>query len=230
MLDKHHSEPATCPVGPLMAMYDKMLGGAPNAKLTCQFATSAWWGGQGNTVPATMWTFGHVLADPKWKAMAYAEVDKVFTGPDSAGNIDFSQIPFLTNCLQETLRLKTFSVAWRIMNEDTIIVSKSGQKYLLKQHQAVGLHWVMRHMDDNIYRAPHEYRPTRFEIGKEENHGHDYSFAPFSAGVHKCSGYSLAMLEIPLVMAYMFREYDMEVVDPLPGNAYPNCYTKSILL
>ena len=55
------------------------------------------------------------------------------------------------------------------------------------------------------------------KVGKEENRGKDYAFAPFSAGVHKCSGYSLAMLEIPLVMAYMFREYDMEVADPLPG-------------
>jgi len=216
MLDAHHAAPAQCPVGPIMSMYDRMLGPS-KAPLTCQFATSAWWGGQGNTVPATMWTFAQVLADEKWRRMAYAEVDQKFTGPDAQGKIDFEQLDFLTAALKETLRLKTFSVAWRIMNEDTVVKTGSGQEYLLKKNSALGVHWVLRHMDPTIYADAHQFRPTRFLNGQEENRGVPWSWAPFSAGTHKCSGYSLAILEIPVVMAYMLREYDMEVLDSLPG-------------
>ena len=69
-----------CPVGPILGMYDRLLGDQQQ-DLTSQFATSAWWGGQGNTVPATMWTFGMILNNPEWKKLAYQEVGKyaIFT-------------------------------------------------------------------------------------------------------------------------------------------------------
>ena len=83
---------------------------------------------QGNTVPATMWSFAQVLADRRWRKMAYEEVDMSFLlypapyyhiwtynprfsspamevdasfkGPREDGSVDFEQIPFLTACLR----------------------------------------------------------------------------------------------------------------------------------
>ena len=42
--------------------------------------------------------------------------------------------------------------------------------------------------------------------------------------MHKCSGYPLAILEIPVVMALVFREYDMELLDDLPGMDYRQAF------
>jgi cytochrome P450 len=47
----------------------------------------------------------------------------------------------------------------------------------------------MRHLDAKIYKNPEVFRPERFLAGQEENKGVQYSWVPFSAGVHKCSGY-----------------------------------------
>ena len=99
--------------------------------------------------------------------------------------------------------------------------SKNGKKYLLEKGTLIGLHFAMRHMDPNIHPDPEAFKPERF-IGSGAGlsptvNGHQYAWVPFSAGRHKCSGYSLAMLEIPVIMALAFREYDMEIVDPLPG-------------
>ena len=104
-------------------------------------------------------------------------------------------------------------MAWRIMNSDTVVTAKSGKEYLLKKHSAVGLHWALRHLDEQIYKDPWEYRPTRFTVGEEENRGVPWSWMPFSGGTHKCSGYSLAILEIPVVMAYMLREVSPWLLD-----------------
>ena len=87
-----------------------------------------------------------------------------------------------------------------------MVRARSGQEYLLPKDTAVGLHWALRHWDPDIYSSPKEYRPTRFTVGAEENRGVPWSWMPFSGGTHKCSGYSLAILEIPVVMAYMLRE------------------------
>ena len=36
--------------------------------------------------------------------------------------------------------------------------------------------------------------------------------------------YGLAMLEIPVIMALVFRRYDMELLDPLPGMNYKEAF------
>ena len=51
---------------------------------------------------------------------------------------------------------------------------------------------------------------------QQQRKGMRYAWAPFSAGMHKCAGYSLAMLEIPVILALVLREYDMDLLDPIP--------------
>jgi len=214
-------ESGGCPVGPLMKFY----GDATNNEdpdLTAKMSTAAWWGGQGNTLPSTVWTFGMVLNDPKAKAKAYAEVDGAFASePDANGHYNYDKLEYLTAALKETLRLKTYSIAWRQAQSDCVLKSSSGTKYLIPKDTLIGLHFAMRHLDPKVHDHPTEFQPERF-LGTGAGlsptiNGHQYAYVPFSAGRHKCAGYSLAMLEIPVVMALVFREYDMELIDPLPG-------------
>jgi cytochrome P450 len=213
-----------CPMAPLLRFYDDELGGK-DADLTAKFATAAWWGGQGNTLPSTVWTFGLLLSNPEWRRRTYEEVDrhvKSLPGPD--GKFDFEKLSFITAALKESLRLKTYSIAWRIVKKDTVMEAKSGRKYLLKRGELLGLHFCLRHMDESIYPQPEIFRPTRFLKETDESKGHAYAWAPFSAGFHKCSGYPLAMLEIPVVIALMFREYELTLLDPLPGMDYKQAF------
>jgi cytochrome P450 len=255
-----------CPMAPLTQFYHGLLGDKGGAdddeartRATAQLSTSAWWGGQGNTLPSTIWTMGLVLNDPAARAAAYAEVDRVFSpgGPgatqgavpggtredagagsgagagagagegEGEGAFLISNLEFLTAAFKETLRLKTYSVAWRAVRKATTVTSGSGATYELRQGDTVGLQFCMRHMDPQVFAAPAEFRPGRFLPG----HAHaepclaetvqggrqPYAWAPFSSGMHKCSGYPLAMMEIPVVMALAMREYELELVDPLPG-------------
>lgn len=217
-----------CPVGPLIDYYDNVTN-SEHPDLTAKFATAAWWGGQGNTLPSTVWAFGNILANPEAKRRAYEEVDSTFAGqPNAEGHYDYDTIPYLTAALKETLRLCTYSIAWRHVQQDTTLTAKSGNTYKLNKGSLVGLHFALRHFDDTVYPQPNQFNPQRF-IGYGAGlspviDGKPYAWVPFSAGRHKCSGYPLAMLEIPVVMALVFREYDMELLDPLPGYNFQQAF------
>jgi cytochrome P450 len=212
-----------CPVGPIINYYDEATDHV-DPDLTAKFATAAWWGGQGNTLPSTVWTFGMILADPRTRKLAYDEVDKgpFKNQPDSDGHFDYDTIPYLTAALKETLRMKTYSIAWRLVQKDCALKSKgAGKTFKFKKGDLIGLHFAMRHMDPSVHDKPEEFRPERF-LGTGAGlsptiNGQQYAFAPFSAGRHKCAGYGLAMLEIPVVLAVCLSRYNMELLDPLPG-------------
>jgi cytochrome P450 len=126
------------------------------------------------------------------------------------------------------LRLKTYSIAWRQAQNDTVLTAKSGKKYLLPKGMLIGLHFAMRHLHPQVHPDPLVFRPERF-LGTGAGlsptiNGHKYAWVPFSAGRHKCSGYSLAMLEIPVIMALAMRKYDLQIVDPLPGMDFKQAF------
>jgi cytochrome P450 len=45
---------------------------------------------------------------------------------------------------------------------------------------------------------------------------------PFSAGVNKCGGARFATLVEPLLVARLLREFDLELLDPMPQADYAN--------
>ena len=125
-------------MGPLLEFYDGLSGGK-DKELTGKFATAAWWGGQGNTIPATVWTFGLILANEEARRRAYEEVDQQFADqPDEKGNYDFDRLEYLSASLREALRLKTYSIAWRLVKKDHVMTSSSGNTYAIKKGTLVG--------------------------------------------------------------------------------------------
>jgi len=224
-------KPGGCPVGKIAMLYDEVTEHS-DTSLAAKLSTAAWWGGQGNTLPSTVWTFGNILANPEIKRKVYEEVDNgPFRNEPSKGpnKFDYETIPYLTAALKETLRLKTYSIAWRLVQRDCSLYSPAAkQTFIFKKGDLIGLHFAMRHLDDTIHPNPMEFRPERF-IGtgaglSPKINGHAYAYTPFSAGIHKCAGFALAMYEIPVIAAIVFRNYDMELIDPLPGMNYKEAF------
>jgi cytochrome P450 len=218
---------SACPMGPALEFYNSQVG-TPNggsAEAAAGMATAAWWGGLGNTWPSTVWTFGEILRDPELRRRAYEEVDKNFADqPDADGNFDVDRLPFFTSCLMEMLRMRTYSIAWRMAQKDALLVSEDGTKYPIKAGTLIGVFWAVQHFDEEMWTKPFEFRPDRHLPGKEELKAKNlsavrerFALSPFSWGPHKCSGYPLAMVEIPVALAITFQLYDMELLDSLPG-------------
>jgi cytochrome P450 len=166
------SNPSKCPMPPLLSFYEDALEGTGGDEAIAQFATAAWWGGQGNTIPSTVWTFGLILADATCKQKAYAEVDSYFKHqPATDGSFDFDQLEYLTAALKEALRVKTYSVAWRTAQHDVELTSKSGTQYSIPRDTLIGVHFATQHNDESLFKEPKKFRPERFLAGQEESKG-----------------------------------------------------------
>jgi len=182
-----------------------------DAKLAAMYCVSAWWGGLGNTLPSAMWTLAHILTDPRVRQKAYADVD-AWDGV----TLNSKAVPYVSACFNETLRMKTWSVSWREVKDDCLVPSQSGKCYKLPKGLLVGVHWVMRHFDDTLHDDVLEFKPERFEGLDHPDGGKQFSWAPFGRGVHKCSGYGLASVEVPTMIAIFLKMYDLRLLDPLP--------------
>jgi hypothetical protein len=225
---------AGCPMGPALEFYNMQVG-EPNggtADAAAGFAVAAWWGGLGNTWPSTVWTFGEILRDPELKRRAYEEVDKNFADqPDANGDYDVERLPFFTACLNEMLRMRTYSIAWRQAQVDTVLCAENGESYNIKAGSLIAVPWAVQHYDDSIWSEPLKFNPDRHMPGTEELKRKQlsavrerFALSPFSWGPHKCSGYPLAMVEIPVALAVAFQMYNMELIDDLPGSDWKSAF------
>eukprot|EP00924_Labyrinthula_sp_SR-Ha-C_P005333 augustus_masked-scaffold_1-processed-gene-28.39-mRNA-1 protein AED:1.00 eAED:1.00 QI:0/0/0/0/1/1/3/0/578 len=175
------------PVGPIVKFYLSVLPGV-SADDVARFCVAAWWGGLGNTLPSFLWSL-------------------IFLVEYKEGNPDFADADlvndeFLSMVFSETLRLTTYSVAWRQTINDVVI---QGQK--VPKNTLIGLHFCIEHFRKSTYANPHTFDPERFRNYKSNN---KYTFVPFSAGRHKCSGYPLATIEVPAVLKILFSNYKVQ--------------------
>lgn len=189
-------------MGPMAKFYHDVTN-QESFELTSKFCTAGWWGGQGNTIPSFVWTLYFILSTPS----VLSQVRKLKSNAPKLTE-------YLTQCFKETLRLTTYSIAWRTVKKDNTLESKSGKKFFIKKGTQIGLHFCLNHFDDAVYPNPDEFSPDRFEneIGSSPVfNGQKYAWVPFSAGRHKCSGYPLAMKEVPLALARLFEKLDLEI-------------------
>jgi sterol 14-demethylase len=67
------------------------------------------------------------------------------------------------------------------------------------------------HFLPNVFAEPNKYNPLRFTEGGE---GKGFNFIAFGGGLHKCTGVNFASTEMAIIMALLFREYDLELMTP----------------
>jgi cytochrome P450 len=68
------------------------------------------------------------------------------------------------------------------------------------------------HFRDDLYPAPHEFRPERFLDGKTDN----YAWIPFGGGVRRCIGAAFAEFEMRIVLREIVGRARLRAPDPAP--------------
>lgn len=73
--------------------------------------------------------------------------------------------------------------------------------------------YTNNHNPEYFRSHPHDqFRPERW-LDKEEADLNEKSFAPFSRGSRNCIGQNLALANLHLVFAYLFRRFDLEIFE-----------------
>ncbi len=76
------------------------------------------------------------------------------------------------------------------------------------------------HMLPNVFTNPAAYDPDRFAPPREEDKKRPYSFIGFGAGRHACIGQNFAYLQIKAIWSVLLRNFDFELLDPVPAADY----------
>ena len=149
-----------------------------------------------------------VLKNPALRERAQAEADALFAGgsPDAA---KVRELDVLHRIMLEALRM--YTPVPGVQRKVTTSFDFAGHRIPAGEHLFFAFfvtHDLPEHFPD----------PYRFDIDRylpeREEHKKPGVFTPFGAGVHHCSGRGLAEVQMPLLVATLLHEVEMELVPP----------------
>ena len=149
-----------------------------------------------------------VLKNPALRERAQAEADALFAGgtPDAA---KVRELDVLYRIMLEALRM--YTPVPGIQRKVTTSFDFAGHRIpagVDLVHAFFVTHDLPEHFPD-----PRRFDIDRYLPGREE-HKQPGVFTPFGVGVHHCAGRGFAETQLPLLVATLLHEADMELVPP----------------
>jgi cytochrome P450 len=152
----------------------------------------------------------HLLANPDKLVKLKKELETVM--PD--GNVmpecmAVETLPYLNAVIREGLRINTpvgFTMERIATEEDLEYKSpKDGKTYVIPRGVIVGITPILLGKIESLYPEPDVFRPERFldnpELEKFQ--------LPFGRGTRRCLGENLAMAELRVLLAAIFRKFEV---------------------
>ncbi|KAF2203658.1 cytochrome P450 [Delitschia confertaspora ATCC 74209] len=160
-------------------------------------------GGTASTARTIGFASYYILADPKIKTRLQEELRETMAEwPEHVPTwADLEKLPFLQAIIKESLRL-SYGVMHRLprISPDAAIQYKD---YVIPPGVPVGMSAYLQHSDPKVYPEPDKFIPERW-IG-DINPAMNKSYVPFTRGSRNCLGMNLAMAEMSLCLAMLFR-------------------------
>nr|XP_012613823.1 phylloquinone omega-hydroxylase CYP4F2-like [Microcebus murinus]XP_020140109.1 phylloquinone omega-hydroxylase CYP4F2-like [Microcebus murinus] len=155
--------------------------------------------GHDTTASGLSWVLYHLARHPEHQERCRQEVRELLRGrePEEIEWDDLAQLPFLTMCIKESLRLHpAVPIISRRCTQD--IVFQDGR--VIPKGVICLISIFGTHHNPAVWPDPEVYDPSRFdpENAKERS---PLAFVPFSAGPRNCIGQTFAMTEMKVVLA-----------------------------
>ncbi|KAB2571925.1 cytochrome P450 46A1 [Lasiodiplodia theobromae] len=145
-----------------------------------------------------------VLKNPEVLKKLRAELDNVIPADCITPSIEQVKLPYLNRVIKETLRMHgpgfgTFRYCTRDTEIDGVV---------LPANTTLALWNPQVHRDPNVWGSTaNQFNPDRW--GDDHAAPKPGSYFPFSYGPRNCLGQGLAMLQMSLALATLFRRYDL---------------------
>ncbi|XP_045846000.1 cytochrome P450 4F2-like isoform X3 [Meles meles] len=178
--------------------------------------------GHDTTASGLSWVLYNLAKHPEYQERCRQEVQELLRDrePQEIEWDDLAQLPFLTMCIKESLRLHP---------PVTVIARRSTQDVGLPDGRVIpkGNICVISifgiHHNPSIWPDPEVYNPFRFDPENIKERS-PLAFIPFSAGPRNCIGQTFAMTEMKVVLALTLLRFRV-----LPGEEEPRRKPELIL-
>ncbi len=220
-IDKGYAEMDSCPVlKARLAVFSEQDKKKFTSTEKGRFIMSIFWAAQANTLPGTMWCIAMCLANPRVKAKMIEEArGPLFANqPGADGKYNLKPLKYTDAVVREVLRLKVANITHRKVHKEFALRTASGKTYRIPKGDTLTVSSYLPHHDETTFEDPYEFKPERWLQGKK----YANEWIPFGGGPNTCSGKWLALGEIPTLLALFFREFDAELIDPLPEEDWEN--------
>ncbi len=169
--------------------------------------------GHETSASALAWSLYLLAFDPAVQERMFQEVAKVF-GKGSPTFPQVNQLKFTKAVFRETMRLYPPVPG---MIRSNLKPEKFRDRDLPPGCQVLLSPWHL-HRHERLWDNPHGFDPDRWTTANGKKCMRE-AYIPFSAGPRVCTGSGFAMIEGPLLLAMMVREFRFELVegrDPVP--------------
>ncbi|XP_022353439.1 cytochrome P450 4F6-like isoform X2 [Enhydra lutris kenyoni] len=178
--------------------------------------------GHDTTASGLSWILYNLAKHPEYQEHCRQEVQELLRDrePQEIEWDDLAQLPFLTMCIKESLRLHP---------PVTVIARRSTQDVRLPDGRVIpkGNICVISifgiHHNPSIWPDPEVYNPFRFDPENIKERS-PLAFIPFSAGPRNCIGQTFALTEMKVVLALTLLRFRV-----LPGEEEPRRKPELIL-
>ncbi|XP_057564838.1 cytochrome P450 4F2 [Hippopotamus amphibius kiboko] len=156
-------------------------------------------GGHDTTASGLSWILYNLAKHPEYQERCRQEVQELLRDrePKEIEWDDLTQLPFLTMCIKESLRLHSpASVISRRSTQD--IVFPDGR--VIPKGVICLISIFGTHHNPSVWPDPEVYDPFRFDPENIKGRS-PLAFIPFSAGPRNCIGQTFAMTEMKVVLA-----------------------------
>ena len=185
------------------------------------------WATQSNTVVMAFHSILYILKDKTAQQALLSEIETVLKNHNtSLANFPIAalnELTLLDACLDEVLRLKTFSMPTREVINPLSVNFENGKVLQATEGEMIALYPLTTHMNPDIYPEPNKFIWDRF-VGKQGNGKMQYqgkklqyNLLPFGGGASICPGRHFAKNEFKLLTAVLLTQFDIELLsDALP--------------
>ncbi|XP_006898360.1 PREDICTED: leukotriene-B(4) omega-hydroxylase 1-like [Elephantulus edwardii] len=178
--------------------------------------------GHDTTASGLSWILYNLAKHPEYQERCRKEVQELLRDrkPEEIEWDDLAQLPFLTMCIKESLRLHPpVTVVSRCCTQD--IVLPDGR--VIPKGVICLISIFGTHHNPSVWPNPEVYDPFRFDLENSQKRS-PLAFIPFSAGPRNCIGQTFAMNEMKVVVALTLLRFRI-----LPDDTEPKRKPELIL-
>lgn len=179
--------------------------------------------GHDTTGHTLTWLLYELGQHPLIKKRLIEEIDEYWKNNPEENYDTFDQLPFMTKCITETLRMwpALANGTFRELEKDETIHGINGDKVEVpKGTYCQIINWT-RHRNPELWDNPHEFNPDRkfqdSEIWDYKGFGaynvQSDRYSPFTYGPRNCLGKNFAHMEMRLILLNIFKNHDF-ILDP----------------
>ncbi|KAH6628935.1 cytochrome P450, partial [Chaetomium tenue] len=165
--------------------------------------------GEGTTAFTLTAAVYELLANPPVLAKLKAELAVAIPDPESIPSFaEVDGLPYFNAIVQEVIRLHpgVMNRQMRVPADQPVVYrSKEGKEYVVPAGFLVSVSPLCMHMNPEVFENPYEFQPQRWI----DNPKLARAFIGFSRGTRSCLGMNLARREMAIVLATIFRRYDV---------------------